>query len=183
MSNKNRIVVSETITLTTISITDQEKLFSLMSRIYLPEYHHLWFDAGAWYMDKIYSYANLEKDLATPNSSYYFVHYQSEAIGILKLIENVPLVEFKDRKSAKLDRIYLDPDFHGKGIGKTLIHWVENRLASSSHSILWLEAIDTQEKALAFYEKMDYKICGTFELKYDLIHPYLRGMYRMYRPI
>ncbi|MEZ7500098.1 GNAT family N-acetyltransferase [Flavobacterium sp. Arc3] len=183
MHNKNRIAVSKTVTLTPISINDREKLFSLMTKIYLPEYSHLWFDAGNWYMNKIYSSVNLERDLATPNSSYYFVDYLSETIGILKLIENVPLVGFKDQKLAKLDRIYLDPTFHSKGIGKTLIHWTENRVASSGHTILWLEAIDTQEKALAFYEKMDYKICGTFKLEYELIHPTLRGMYRMYKTI
>jgi hypothetical protein len=57
------IVVSDTITLTAIT-NDQEKLFELMSRIYLPEYRHLWFDDGSWYMEKIYSYTNMERDLA-----------------------------------------------------------------------------------------------------------------------
>jgi GNAT superfamily N-acetyltransferase len=95
-----------------------------MSRIYLPEYRHLWFDDGSWYMEKIYS-TNMERDLAIHNSSYYFVQYQSQTIGILKLIENIPLAEFKNRKSAKLDRIYLDPEFHGQGIGKTLLDWTE----------------------------------------------------------
>jgi GNAT superfamily N-acetyltransferase len=76
-------------------------------------------------MEKIYSYTNMERDLAIHNSSYYFVQYQSQTIGILKLIENIPLAEFKNRKSAKLDRIYLDPEFHGQGIGKTLLDWTE----------------------------------------------------------
>jgi ribosomal protein S18 acetylase RimI-like enzyme len=152
-----------------------------MQRIYLPEYRHLWLDSGSWYMEKIYSYTNLARDLDNPNSYYYFVHYQSETIGILKLIENIPLAEFKDRKSAKLDRIYLDPAFHSRGIGKTLIHWTEKRLVVSGHSILWLEAIDTQEKAVVFYEKMDFQICGTFKLEFDLIHDNLRGMYVMYK--
>jgi GNAT superfamily N-acetyltransferase len=119
-----------------------------MSRIYLPEYRHLWFDEAG--MEKIYSYTNMERDLAIHNSSY-FVQYQSQTIGILKLIENIPLAEFKNRKSAKLDRIYLDPEFHGQGIGKTLLDWTER---SSKWSFpLWLEAIDTQKKAVLFYEK------------------------------
>jgi GNAT superfamily N-acetyltransferase len=92
----------------------------------------------------------MERDLAIHNSSYYFVQYQSQTI--LKLIENIPLAEF-NRKSAKLDRIYLDPEFHGQGIGKTLLDWTEKRLAASGHSLLWLEAIDTQKKAVLFYEK------------------------------
>jgi GNAT superfamily N-acetyltransferase len=77
-------------------------------------------------------YTNMERDLAIHNSSYYFVQYQSQTIGILKLIENIPLAEFKNRKSAKLDRIYLDPEFHGQGIGKTLLD--RKRLAASGHS-------------------------------------------------
>jgi GNAT superfamily N-acetyltransferase len=93
------------------------KLFELMSE-YIFEYRHLWFDDGSWYMEKNIFYTNMERDLAIHNSSYYFVQYQSQTIGILKLIENIPLAEFKNRKSAKLDRIYLDPEFHGQGIGK-----------------------------------------------------------------
>jgi GNAT superfamily N-acetyltransferase len=177
------IVVSDTITLKAITINDQEKLFELMTRIYLPEYRHLWFDDGSWYMEKIYSYVNMERDLANHNSSYYFVRYHLETIGILKLIENIPLVEFKNRKSAKLDRIYLDPAIHGQGIGKTLVEWTEKKLAASGHSLLWLEAIDTQKKAVVFYEKMNFQICGTFKLEFELIHTDLRGMLRMYKSI
>jgi hypothetical protein len=92
----------------------------------------------------------MERDLAIHNSFYYFVQYQSQTIGILKLIENIPLAEFKNRKSAKLDRIYLDPEFHRHR--KTLLDWTEKRLAASGHSLLWLEAIDTQKKAVLFYE-------------------------------
>jgi GNAT superfamily N-acetyltransferase len=106
-------------------------------------------EAGIW---KIYSYTNMERDLAIHNSSYYFVQYQSQTIGILKLIENIPLAEFKNRKSAKLDRIYLDPEFHGQGIGKTLLDWTE-KISSKWSFPLWLEAIDTQKKAVLFMKK------------------------------
>lgn len=175
------IVLPNTITLSTINISDQKKLFDLMSRIYLPEYRHLWYDDGLWYLNKIYSYTNLEIELSNTNSSYYFVHFKSETIGILKIIENVSLIEFVDKKSAKLDRIYLDPAYHSKGIGKALLQYTENRILATGHSILWLEAIDTQKKAIAFYKKMDFHVCGTFDLKFELIYPPLRGMYRMYK--
>jgi hypothetical protein len=44
------IVVSDTITLTAITINDQEKLFELMSRIYLPDtaIFGLMTEAGIW---------------------------------------------------------------------------------------------------------------------------------------
>jgi GNAT superfamily N-acetyltransferase len=106
----------------------------------------------------------MERDLAIHNSSYYFVQYQSQTIGILKLIENIPLAEFKNRKSAKLDRIYLDPEFHGQGKHRNSSRLDRKRLAASGHSLLWLEAIDTQKKAVLFYEKMNFQICGTFKL-------------------
>jgi GNAT superfamily N-acetyltransferase len=87
-------------------------------------------EAGIW---KKYIPTPIWNEISPFNSSYYFVQYQSQTIGILKLIENIPLAEFKNRKSAKLDRIYLDPEFHGQGIGKTLLDWTE-RLAASGHS-------------------------------------------------
>jgi GNAT superfamily N-acetyltransferase len=86
-------------------------------------------EAGIWKNIFLHQYGTRSRH----NSSYYFVQYQSQTIGILKLIENIPLAEFKNRKSAKLDRIYLDPEFHGQGIGKTLLDWTE-RLAASGHS-------------------------------------------------
>jgi hypothetical protein len=89
-------------------------------------------EAGIW---KIYSYTNMERDLAIHNSFYYFVQYQSQTIGILKLIENIPLAEFKNRKSAKLDRIYLDPEFQPRH-RKNSSRLDRKRLAASGHSLL-----------------------------------------------
>jgi GNAT superfamily N-acetyltransferase len=86
----------------------------------------------------------MERDLAIHTHPIILL-YQSQTIGILKLIENIPLAEFKNRKSAKLDRIYLDPEFHGQGIGKTLLDWTE-KISSKWSFLLWLEAIDTQKK-------------------------------------
>jgi GNAT superfamily N-acetyltransferase len=73
-----------------------------------------------------------------------------------------PLIEFRS-KICQTGSIYLDPAFHGKGIGKTLVHWTK-KLAASGHSILWLEAIDTQKKAVCFM-KNGLQICGYIRLR------------------
>jgi GNAT superfamily N-acetyltransferase len=72
-------------------------------------------EAGIW--KKIYS-TPIWNEISPFTTHPIILFNQSQTIGILKLIENIPLAEFKNRKSAKLDRIYLDPEFHGQGIGK-----------------------------------------------------------------
>jgi GNAT superfamily N-acetyltransferase len=71
-------------------------------------------------MNKIYSYANMERDLASLILPIILSIISIANNWDIKTNRKYSLVEHKDRKSAKLDRIYLDPEFHGKGIGKVL---------------------------------------------------------------
>ena len=167
-------VTDETI-LKKISINDQKDLYNLMSRIYPSTCEHLWIDKGKWYIDNLYSYDNPRKELSESNSLYFFIQYQSNIVGILRILENEPLIDFKKEKAAKLQRIYLAPSAQGKGIGKALINWTENKQRELGYSILWLEVMDTQTKAIRFYEKLGFKISGKLSLESDLVYKNLTG--------
>jgi GNAT superfamily N-acetyltransferase len=120
-----------------------------MSRIYLPEYRHLWFDDGSWYMEKIYPTPIWTRS----RHSQLILLFCSVSIANnwdFKIDRKYSLAEFKIE--SKLDRIYLDPEFHGQGIGKTLLDWTK-KISSKWSFHFMVEAIDTQKKAVLFYEK------------------------------
>lgn len=175
------IRLSDEIVLQDLKSSDQSTIFALMKRIYPSPYAHFWPDGGKWYINKIYGQENFEQDVSDINGAYYFVVLNNENVGILFLQYNKFLKDFPDKKALKLSKIYLDSVIHGQGVGKQLMQWVEKEALRKKCDIIWLEAMDTQEQAIRFYEKCAYKIASKFQLKIEMMHPHLKGMYRMYK--
>lgn len=162
-----------------IKTSDQETLFELMCNIYPPVYQHLWLDGGKSYLDNLYSPSNLKKELNDHKSRYFFVLYNNQHVGILKVLLDEYLGELKSGFSTKLQRIYLDPLVQGKGLGKGIIYWVEKQYCGSDHSVLWLEVMDTQQRAIKFYEKMGFKFVSSFAYESEVMKDHMKGMWRM----
>ncbi|MCQ0111167.1 Acetyltransferase (GNAT) family protein [Zhouia amylolytica] len=175
--------LTDILKLSTLRTQDHRQLFQLMKQIYPPVYKHLWPDEGERYLNLLYNPENFKKELANPNSKYYLIWYGSEAIGILRVLLNEALHECNDIKSVKLQRIYLSPSVQGKGIGKQLIQWVEKEFCSQQETILWLEAMDTQQAALNFYQKMEFEIVNHFKFNSEFMKDEYRGMYTMVKKI
>lgn len=172
--------ISDSISLIAISLNDADALQKLMHIIYIPPYKHLWQDGGDWYIKNTFNSDVLKEELSEKNANYYFVEYQNERIGILRIVHNIPFKDFENKKASKLHRIYLDPKVHKKGIGKFLMDWSTQEAIKNNSQLLWLEAMDTQEQALIFYKKLGYQIASDFKLQFELMHTHLRGMHRMY---
>ena len=183
------IQISDALVLEPISLEDQSVLFELMQRVYTPAYAHFWEDQGNWYLNKMYSLENLKKDLQENGSYYYFVRSclparqvcesnmnpEYKTIGIFKIIENCAYPEQPNRLGFKIHRIYLDAAVHGKGIGKQLMQYAEDRAKETNHTLLWLDAMDQHPQAMSFYKNLGY-LKGSvqlldFELLYDLYRP------------
>lgn len=175
--------ISEDLVLNSIQLADQQRLYQLMCKIYLPVYKHLWPDEGDWYLNTFYGKENLDKELADPDSRYYFVDYKNKTIGILRIGLNAPFTKLKSRKPVKLHRIYLDPTVHGKGLGKKLMAWVEQEFCIPGPSLLWLEVMDSQHAAIRFYEKLGFNKVQAFRLPYKAMYEHMRGMYSMVKEI
>jgi ribosomal protein S18 acetylase RimI-like enzyme len=177
------IKISESIFLRSINLADHAALYDFMKTIYLQAYRHLWVDGGRWYLDRIYGWGNFRQELAEPDSFYYFIEFDGDKAGILRLQNDTGLVDFPDKKAAKLQRIYLDAAVQGNGIGRELLDWTVQRAKQAGYALLWLEVMDTQEQAIGFYKKSGFVISGAFRLAYERVHPQLRGMYRMLKTL
>tara|TARA_R110002050_G_scaffold56512_3_gene127160 strand:- start:123228 stop:123767 length:540 start_codon:yes stop_codon:yes gene_type:complete len=175
--------ISEDIALISINLRDHTKLYDLMCSIYPPVYEHLWPDKGEWYLNTLYSKKNLALELNNADSRYYFVSYANDIVGILRVLLNEDLIGIDNCNTFKLQRIYLDPSVQGKGIGKKLVDWVESEFSDNERSIMWLEAMDTQHKAIEFYQKLGFIIVNKFRFQSEFMYENLRGMYRMSKEI
>ena len=60
-------------------------------------------------------------------------------------------------------RLYVHPRFHGRGMGKELLSRAERLARSMGSQGIWLTVWSGNVAALAFYERLGYKVVGTHE--------------------
>jgi GNAT superfamily N-acetyltransferase len=183
MSVEDLFHVSEQVQLQQVQLSNQLQLHDLMMRIYRPVYSHLWYDDGSGYVDSQFNIDNLTIELNDQSAHYYFVNFNNTAVGILRfqLDRSTPTLEINN--TTKLHRIYLNPDFHGHGLGKRLMQWTEDTAKTHGQQLVWLEAMDTQQHAIDFYNRCGYRHFEDFMLDAPTMRPEKRGMVRMCKQI
>lgn len=58
-------------------------------------------------------------------------------------------------------RFYVDQAWHGHGVAQGLMRACEERARMSACDALWLQAWQQAHRALGFYEKAGFEVCGT----------------------
>ncbi|MDP5106653.1 MAG: GNAT family N-acetyltransferase [Polaribacter sp.] len=177
------ITISENIQLMPILASDSETLFRLMKEVYPLAYSHFWVDKGDWYVYSQYSKENILKELSVENAAYYFVLYNDEIIGNFRFVWDEKLAGLSEEKQVKLHRIYLHQKTQGKGIGKKLLSWLEEKAKQKGYKIIWLDTMDEQPQAFEFYKKMGYTYHSHTFLPFDLLHKEVRKMSQVFKKL
>jgi ribosomal protein S18 acetylase RimI-like enzyme len=134
-------------------------------------------------MQETYGEKAVLRELADARARYWIVHWQGASVGILRLNLDQESPDHPGRPALKLHRVYLHPRTHGHGIGRTLMDFTLAKARELNKAYVWLEAMDTQAAALAFYKKMGFETTGTFRLTFEQMEGHWRGMVRMTREV
>ncbi|WP_440120325.1 GNAT family N-acetyltransferase [Tenacibaculum sp. Ill] len=177
------IRISNTIQLQEIKVKDFKVLKTLMNDVYKEAYKHFWKDAGEWYVQSQFSKINLEKELSEDNTSYYFVLFKTEIVGVFRVLWDKKLLGLENKKSLKLHRIYLHQNTQGKGVGKELLNWLEEEARKKQYELIWLDTMDEQPQAFEFYKKLGYQYYSHCFLDFELLFDEVRKMSQVYKNI
>tara|TARA_R110002124_G_scaffold59431_1_gene164206 strand:+ start:1112 stop:1654 length:543 start_codon:yes stop_codon:yes gene_type:complete len=177
------IEISQNLQLKIITKEDCKDLFTLMKEIYPLAYSHFWNDDGDWYLNSQYSKENILKEISQENAEYYFILFKDEIIGNFRIIWDDKLSNLSEEKQLKLHRIYLHPKIQGKGIGKQLMIWLEQKAKQKDYKIIWLDAMDAQPQAFQFYKKLGYNYHSHVFLPFNLMYDKVRKMSQLYKII
>lgn len=177
------IEVTPQIYLQPIQNKDCELLFSLMKEVYPPAYSHFWKDKGDWYVDFQYSKTSVLKELSNEQAEYYFIFFKDEMIGNFRFVWDEKLQGLTEEKQVKLHRLYLHPITHGRGIGKNLFFWLEEKAKQKNYTSIWLDAMDEKPQAFTFYKKLGFQYHSHEFLKFDLLYNEVRKMSQLYKKI
>jgi GNAT superfamily N-acetyltransferase len=117
------------------------------------------------YLEKNMSHHTLEKELAHPNSFFYFVTVEGQLAGYFKINRGDAQIEQFNANSVELERFYLLEEYKGKNIATLMLGKVIDIARSEEADFLWLGVWERNFRAMRFYEKNGFVKFG----KHDFV--------------
>jgi len=104
--------------------------------------------------------------------------YQGKEVGFAK-VNLLCNSKTKNSRMAELEKIYMLPEFKGKGIGKFALNAIIALVKKLNKNRLLLNVIDQNKEAIIFYEKLGFKFHSRTKLELPYFREELKGMQRM----
>ncbi|QUW20489.1 GNAT family N-acetyltransferase [Sporosarcina sp. Marseille-Q4063] len=104
------------------------------------------------YLDRAFNLKQLAAELSNPSSQFYFVYFNHEVAGYLKVNTN--------DDSLEIERIYIKNNFQKHGLGKVLLNKAIEISMELNKKKIWLGVWEKNENAIAFYKKMGFEQTG-----------------------
>ncbi|MFC5451102.1 GNAT family N-acetyltransferase [Paenibacillus aestuarii] len=112
------------------------------------------------YLERAFNAKQLEKELSNTSSEFFFVYYDEELAGYLKVNVNDAQSEEIGVESLEVERIYIKYKFKGKGLGKYLLNKAVEIAIGQNKKMIWLGVWEKNENAISFYRKMGFVQTG-----------------------
>lgn len=149
-------------------------------RCYVDNFASHWEENGLQqYLDNVFGEALLQQELTNPAVQYYLAEINGTAAGFMKIIHNSLLSGTASTATIELDKIYISPAAKGTGIGHQLMNVLFEQANTTHKEMIWLKVIDTNEAAIAFYQKQGFAQVGTSRIDVPGFKDELRGMWVM----
>ena len=113
------------------------------------------------FLNQYYNAAQITRELADPNDHIYLMMNGEQAAGYIRFgVNEVPFDYNKNLKALELNRLYVDKDYKGKGIGRKLTDLYENYGRDHGYKLLWLGVWEHNYAAQKFYAANGYAYTG-----------------------
>ncbi|USK58219.1 GNAT family N-acetyltransferase [Peribacillus asahii] len=113
------------------------------------------------YLERAFNLKQLEKELSNTSSEFFFVYFNDEVAGYLKVNINDAQSEGMSDKSLEIERIYIKNKFQKHGLGKYLLNKAIEIAMKRNKKKVWLGVWEKNENAIAFYKKMGFIRTGS----------------------
>ncbi|MDV2684360.1 GNAT family N-acetyltransferase [Alkalihalophilus lindianensis] len=112
------------------------------------------------YLEMAFNLTQLEKELSTLYSEFFFVSFHNEVVGYLKVNTNDAQSEEMGDESLEIERIYIKNKFQKHGLGKYLLNRAMEIAMERNKKKVWLGVWEKNENAIAFYKKKGFVQTG-----------------------
>ena len=112
------------------------------------------------YLDGAFNLKQLEKELATTSSQFFFIYLHQDIAGYLKVNTNEAQSEDMGDNSLEIERIYVKNQFQKNGLGKHLFNKALEIATEHKLKNIWLGVWEKNDNAIAFYKKIGFEQTG-----------------------
>jgi len=113
------------------------------------------------YLESAFNLKQLEKELSNHSSQFFFVYFNNEVAGYLKINYNDAQSEEMGEESLEIERIYIMNKFQKHGLGKHLLNKAMEIAFEQNKKKIWLGVWEKNENAISFYKKMGFVQTGS----------------------
>ncbi|MBQ0267473.1 GNAT family N-acetyltransferase [Providencia huaxiensis] len=133
-------------------------LHKIGTESYLHHFATLWNNQNELntYLSQEYSTAKITADLNQQYIDWYIIENTSP-IGLVKLTYHSCIPE-TDLAGTLLNKLYFSPSATGKGYGKIVFKLIEALAKQQGDSLLWLDVLASNNRAMTFYQSNDMHI-------------------------
>ncbi|MBO3287141.1 GNAT family N-acetyltransferase [Paenibacillus sp. FSL M8-0228] len=112
------------------------------------------------YLERAFNFKQLEKELSNVSSEFFFIYFNEELAGYLKVNINEAQSEKMGGESLEIERIYIKNKSQKQGLGKYLLNKSMEIAMKHNKKKIWLGVWEKNENAIAFYKKMGFVQTG-----------------------
>ncbi|MGG1942085.1 GNAT family N-acetyltransferase [Paenibacillus polymyxa] len=112
------------------------------------------------YLERAFNLKQLDKELANVSSEIFFIYFNEELAGYLKININDAQSEKMGDESLEVERIYIKNKFQKHGLGKYMLNKAMEIALGHHKKKVWLGVWEKNENAIAFYKKMGFVQTG-----------------------
>lgn len=102
------------------------------------------------YLERAFNLKQLEKELSNISSQFFFVYFNNEVAGYLKVNTNEAQSEEMGAESLEIERIYIKKKFQKHGLGKYMLNKAMEIAMERNKKKIWLGVWEKMKMLLLF---------------------------------
>ncbi|WP_371926090.1 GNAT family N-acetyltransferase [Flavobacterium cerinum] len=105
------------------------------------------------YLENSFSIPKLTAELNNPDSRFFIVWDDVNAVGYLKVNFGQAQTELQDDTAIEIERIYVKSEYHGQKVGQLLYEKALEIAEQEQMKYVWLAVWEENQRATRFYTK------------------------------
>lgn len=143
---------------------DVDDLQKISWRTFYEAFHHLnKKDNMDAYMNKAFDSNQLLDELKNEYSEFYFAKDGEAVLGYIKVNRKEAQTEFKDDLSLEVERIYVEKEYQGTGLGARFMQKIKELATEYDLTYIWLGVWEKNPDAIRFYERHGFNVFSSHE--------------------
>ncbi|MEK5105733.1 GNAT family N-acetyltransferase [Cytobacillus sp. FSL K6-0129] len=112
------------------------------------------------YLEEAFNINQVENELSNPSSHFFFVSFNDEVAGYLKVNTGDAQTEKMDDDALEIERIYIINKFQKLGLGKYLFNKAMDIAMEQNKKKIWLGVWEKNKNAISFYKTLGFTQTG-----------------------